>query len=124
MHHIPGGKTPICTETYVAILLVALFSLASAALAQAPQGRISGVVKDPSGAVVPGGQIEIKALDSELTTSAVTDSDGHFAFERVAAGRYQASAAASGFATSVRRDFTVAAGGETIVGFELSIGAS
>jgi len=101
-----------------------LFALATAALAQAPEGRIAGVLRDPSGAVVPGGQIEIKALDSGLTTSAVTDREGHFAFERVAAGRYQASAAASGFATSVRRDFTVAAGGETIVGFELSIGAS
>jgi hypothetical protein len=104
VHHIPGSKTPICTKTYVATLLVALFALATAALAQAPEGRIAGVLRDPSGAVVPGGQIEIKALDSGLTTSAVTDREGHFAFERVAAGRYQASAAASGFATSVRRD--------------------
>jgi iron complex outermembrane receptor protein len=106
------------------ILVAALFSLAAAALAQAPEGRIAGVVKDPSGAVVPGGQIEIKALDSGLITSAVTDGEGRFAFEHVAVGRYQASAAFSGFATSVRHDVTVTAGRATVIDFELRIGAN
>jgi CheY-like chemotaxis protein len=124
MRDIPARKTPIGTETRMAILLAALFAFAAAALAQAPEGRIAGVLNDPSGAVVPGGQIEIKALDSGLTTSGVTDGEGRFALDHVAVGRYRASAAFSGFATSVRNDVNVTAGRETVVDFELSIGAS
>ena len=108
----------------LAILLVALFPFEIAALAQASEGRIAGVLKDPSGAVVPGGRITIKDFDSGRAASAVTDREGRFAFQRVAVGRYRASAACSGFATSVRNDVTVAAGRVTVVDFELSIGAS
>ena len=98
------------TPFRLAVLLVGLFPAGTAVLAQAPAGRIVGVVKDPSGAVVPGGQVLIKSLDSGVATSAVADREGRFAFERVPVGRYQASAAFTGFATSVRNDVTVTAG--------------
>lgn len=124
MHDIPGCGIPTRMATRLAILLIALFPFDTAALAQAPEGRIAGVLRDPSGAVVPGGQIEIKALDSGITASAVTDREGRFAFERVAVGRYQASASSSGFAASVRNEVAVAAGRVTVVDFELSIGVS
>ena len=103
------------------ILLVALFALETSVLAQPPEGRITGVLKDPSGAVVPGGHIQIRALDSGVTTSAVTDTEGRFAFESVAAGRYQASASVPGFAASERTDVTVTAGRETSLLFDLTI---
>ncbi|MBI4459097.1 MAG: carboxypeptidase regulatory-like domain-containing protein, partial [Acidobacteria bacterium] len=69
-----------------------------------PTGRVAGVLKDPSGAVVPGGRIEIKNLDSRLTKATVTDQRGQYAFDSLPVGSYQVSVDASGFETSVRSD--------------------
>src|ERR1035438_10753170 len=74
--------------------------------AETETGRIAGTLKDPSGAVVPGGQIGIKNLDSGATQSTKTDQQGRYAFDAVPAGHYQASATSSGFAASVDRKST------------------
>jgi iron complex outermembrane receptor protein len=103
-------------------VLAALFTASIPALAETEAGRIVGVLKDPSGAVVPGGQISLKNLDSGATQSTKTDQQGRYVFDLVPAGRYQASATSSGFAASVRNDITVTAGRETVIGFELSLG--
>jgi iron complex outermembrane receptor protein len=106
----------------VLTLLAALAIASTPVPAETETGRIAGVLKDPSGALVPGGQISLKNLDSGNTQSTKTDQQGRYVFDAVPAGHYQASATASGFAASVRNDITVTAGRETVIGFELSIG--
>jgi iron complex outermembrane receptor protein len=106
----------------LSILFAALFASHTPVLAGEAAGRISGVLKDPSGALVPGGQIAIKNLESGATRSTTTDQQGRYVFDAVPAGRYEALATSSGFAVSVRNDVTVTAGGETTIGFDLSIG--
>ena len=108
--------------TTVLTLVAALVIASTPVLAETEAGRIVGVLKDPSGALVPGGQISIKNLDSGATRSTTTDQQGRYTFVAVPVGRYQASATSSGFAASVRNDITVTAGRETTIGFELSIG--
>jgi hypothetical protein len=53
------------------IPLVVAFTLKAPLRAQTATGRIAGLLEDPSGAIVPGGEIEIRNLDSGLTKSAV-----------------------------------------------------
>ena len=106
----------------VLTLLAALCIASIPALAETDAGRIAGVLKDPSGAFVSGGQISIKNLDSGATQSTTTDQQGRYVFDAVPAGLYLASATSSGFAASVRHDITVTAGRETVIGFELSLG--
>src|ERR1035441_8789678 len=106
----------------VLTVLAALAMASTPVRAETETGRIAGVLKDPSGALVPGGQISLKNLDSGNTQSTKTDQQGRYVFDAVPAGHYQASATASGFAASVRNDITVTAGRETVIGFELSIG--
>ncbi len=106
----------------IQILLAVLIVSNIPVLTETETGRIAGVLKDPSGAVVPGGQIAIRNLDSNVARSTVTDQQGRYVFDSVPTGRYQVSAASSGFATSVRDDVTVTAGRETTIGFELSLG--
>src|SRR5450432_1512824 len=122
MCDITGCKTLIRPALCLSMLLGALLSVNIPVPAQTPAGRIAGVLNDPSGAVVPGGQISIRNLDSGAAKSTTTDQQGRYTFDPVPAGRYEASAAASGFETSVRKSITVTAGRETIAGFELSIG--
>src|ERR1035438_2131241 len=106
----------------VLTVLTALAMASTPVPAETETGRIAGVLKDPSGAVVPGGQISLKNLDSGATRSTTTDPQGRYVFDAVPAGRYQASATSSGFATSVRNDLTVTAGRETVIGFEFRLG--
>jgi hypothetical protein len=78
------------------ILAAAL--LASAAFAQrpCPTGvHIEGIVTDPTGAVIPGAQIQ--AADSETAT---TDTSGHFALTCVPAGSDKLIVQADGFTSA------------------------
>ncbi len=60
---------------------------------------LSGVVADPSGAVVPGATVEIRNPVSQLTRSTTTDSAGHFSFSNVPFNPYHLSVTVSGFAS-------------------------
>ena len=59
---------------------------------------LSGVVADPSGAVVPGATVEIRNPVSQLTRSTATDSAGRFSFPNVPFNPYHLSVTITGFA--------------------------
>jgi iron complex outermembrane receptor protein len=84
-------------------------------------GRIAGVLKDQSGAVVPGVRIELKSLARRFNRSAETDQQGRFVFSEVPAGRYQVTVIVSGFDIAVLHDLTVTAGAETTANVVLKI---
>ncbi len=106
------------------MLIVFLLILSAPLAAQAPTGRIAGLMEDPSGAEVQGGEVEVRNLDSGFRKVAVTDHEGRYALDAVPAGRYRVSATSAGFAPSVRDDITVAAGKDTTLRFSLAIGKS
>ena len=123
MFKIAGRES--CLRFIVCLfVLAALFTANTPAMAETAAGRIAGVIKDPSGALVPGGQITIKNLDSGAAKSTTTDQQGRYVFDAVPAGRYEVSATAPGFAAAVRNDVTVVAGGNANVTFDLSISRS
>src|SRR5271157_5420576 len=84
-------------------------------------GRIAGVLKDPSGAVVPGGKIEVTNLASGIKRSLATDRQGRFTFDEVPAGRYQVTVHATGFEIAVIHDLSVTAGSEASANIALKI---
>jgi iron complex outermembrane recepter protein len=106
----------------LAIVLFGLFAWNAAAAEGPAAGRIAGVLEDSSGAVVAGGTITIKNLDSGQPRSTPTDQQGRYAFEAAPAGRYEVSASYAGFETAVRNDVTVAEGRESTVAFVLRVG--
>jgi iron complex outermembrane recepter protein len=87
----------------------------------AATGRIAGVFKDQSGAVVPGVKIEALHIASGAKRSLVTDSQGQFVFNGLPVGRYQVTAIASGFEIIVLHDISVSACGDTTVNIVLKI---
>src|ERR1039457_7299485 len=97
--------------TTVLTLVAALVIASTPVLAETEAGRIVGVLKDPSGALVPGGQISIKNLDSGAAQSSTTDPQGRYSFDAVPAGRYQASATSYGLGAPVRHGITHDEGG-------------
>jgi hypothetical protein len=69
-------------------------------------GSIEGVVKDQSGASVPGAKVEISNPVSSFHREATTDSDGNYRFTNVPFNPYHLVVTASGFG-SVSQDVDV-----------------
>jgi hypothetical protein len=76
-------------------ILLLIGALVAPAWAQEQRGSIEGVVKDASGAVLPGATVE--ADNNGRITSTVTDSVGAFRFPSLAPGNYRVSANLQGF---------------------------
>ena len=107
------------------IMMLPLFmSYAKAASAQPDQsatGRVTGVVRDPTQAVVVGAKIELKGANSAATWTSQTDRKGMFAFDGIPPGLYQLTVVVSGFQIVVVHDVRVDAGRETVVNVTLHI---
>src|SRR5947209_13575323 len=61
------------------------------------EGSILGVVKDSSGAVVPGASVVVTNLETGISTSAVTDGSGFFQVLALPRGTYSVAISAPHF---------------------------
>ena len=77
------------------LLLSAL--LGTATVWAAITGSISGVVTDPSGAVVPGLTVVATSLSTNVKTTAVTDSKGFYSFPTLNVDTYDVTVSQRGF---------------------------
>ncbi len=82
--------------------LVAIFCLALCVISASAQttgnSSLSGVVADPTGAVVPGATVEIQNPVSQFDRSTTTDSAGKFSFPNIPFNPYHLNVSATGFA--------------------------
>ena len=107
----------------MAWLMAALMVLALPALAaaQTETGRITGMVTDESGAILPGATVTATSASGTVHT-AVTDSTGHFVLENLPPGSYEVAVELAGFTRQVTK-VTVTAGQAANVETKLPVGA-
>jgi outer membrane receptor protein involved in Fe transport len=103
------------------ILVVSLLVWGGAACAwgQADTGRISGTVKDSSGAVIPHAAVVATHTETGETTTATTDASGVYTFASLLAGTYNITATAKGFATTSHDGFVVSDGSAITANLDL-----
>ena len=77
------------------------------AVAQNPTATISGVVKDSTGAVVPGASLTVTNTDTGLTRSGPSGPDGSYKFPALPVGHYEVRAEHAGFQASVQKGLTL-----------------
>src|SRR5450432_2930944 len=82
-------------------VLVSLASVSVAAHAQAARGALAGVVKDPSGAMVPKAGVTAKNLDGTNQETAVANAAGEYIFTSIPPGRYALEFRSPGFAVGM-----------------------
>ena len=83
------------------LLLLGLVLMLAAITGQSQtsgNSSLSGIVADPSGAVVPGATVEIHNPVSQFTRSTTTDNAGQFSFANVPFNPYHLSVTITGFA--------------------------
>ncbi|HYM05075.1 MAG TPA: carboxypeptidase regulatory-like domain-containing protein [Terriglobales bacterium] len=89
------------TQTSLARLRSMTLAAVACLLAQlawgAVTGRISGTVKDPTGAVVPSAQITVLETSTGIKTETKTDVAGFYSFPSLPVGHYDLTVRASGF---------------------------
>src|SRR5687768_13566041 len=102
-----------------AALMVALL-LASPLAAQELRGSIEGVVRDTSGAVLPGVTIEAKSETGAVLTT-TTDDTGTYRFPAVAPGTYVVTATLQGFQPGNVSDVRIGLGQTKKVDFPLAL---
>ena len=66
--------------------------------AQNSSAAISGSIKDPQGANVPGATVRLYGRERSFSLVTVTDASGTYSFKNLAAGEYLVEAEANGFA--------------------------
>jgi len=107
----------------VFLLLLLLLCSRPLALAQAGRGGISGIVSDPSGAVVPGTKITLQGSATGVTQSTISTKSGLFSFVSLAPGAYDITASQSGFETVVQKNVPVTVDQVTTVNITLTVGS-
>ncbi|MGA1984906.1 MAG: TonB-dependent receptor, partial [Candidatus Sulfotelmatobacter sp.] len=104
----------------IAVLMV----LGVAGYAQTFRGAINGSVTDPSGAVVAGAAVTATNVATAVVLSAVTTSDGQFAFQDLPLGAYKVSVKAAGFQVETVDNVTVVAGVSYTLPVKLKVGGA
>src|SRR5262249_16825561 len=87
---------PLRTLRFCLSFLFAMSVLTGWAFAQSPSATLRGIVTDPSGAVIPGATITVKAPGIQ-PVSTKTDGAGAYEIKGLQPGKYIASIAAKGF---------------------------
>jgi len=104
------------------VAAVVLFT-AGAAWAQAgATAQMSGIVRDSSGAVLPGVDVSATQTDTNFTRSTVTDAEGNYVLSNLPVGPYRLQASLSGFRTFQRTGLVLQVNANPTISIELAIG--
>ncbi|HTW82059.1 MAG TPA: carboxypeptidase-like regulatory domain-containing protein [Terracidiphilus sp.] len=119
MTHKIAGATSALRDLFTVIVVVCC---AAAAQAQAGRGGISGLVADPSGAVIAGASVTLEDIATGVKQSTVTSSGGLYSFMSLAPGTYKITATEKGFQTMVQDHVRVTVDQTTLLNLTLNMG--
>src|SRR5947208_13334820 len=102
--------------------LFSMLMFSQICLAQANSSAVSGVVRDPAQAVVPGATVTVTNVETGVTRSAQSDAQGRYRIGEIPPGTYQATATMAGFSKQTRQDLVLVVGQEQPLNFSLQVG--
>ncbi len=111
---------PNCTRFLVGIVFAAMLS--GNLTAQSIYGTITGIVSDPSQAVVAGAVITLRDQQSGSLRDTITNADGFYSFSSVPPGAYEIAVAAKGFEGYKQKDIALGGGDKQTYNVTLKVG--
>src|SRR5208283_1798273 len=105
-------------------LLVCLFLAASLSVAQSPNGTVSGIVLDPSGALIVGANVLIINNATGVEYPGRANGEGYYVVPNIPPGTYRIQVSNSGFKTIIKPDIVVHVEDALAINFTLPIGAA
>lgn len=111
----------MASRSYRWVALVVL--LAGTAAAQTTTATLQGLVRDTSGAVLPGVTVTVRSPETGFTRTATTDGKGEYYVTFIPVGRYDVSVELAGFQTQVREGLRFELGQEATLDFAMPVAA-
>jgi carboxypeptidase family protein len=109
--------------SFVCCVFVLLLASTSAWAQAGATAQISGVVKDPSGGVLPGVTVTATQTDTGLKRDTTTETDGSYTILNLPPGPYMLEATLQGFRTFQQKGITLQVGASPIINVTMAIGA-
>jgi carboxypeptidase family protein/TonB-dependent receptor-like protein len=100
-----------------------LLFLMAAALAQSPNGTISGLVLDPSGRAIAGADVQIVNDATDVRYPGATNGEGIYAISNLPPGSYRIQVSRTGFKTLIKPDVLLSVQDALAINFTLPVGA-
>jgi hypothetical protein len=116
-------KASATTMRHFLFTCILLLCSATVLLAQAGRGSISGLVTDPTGAIVPGAKITLLNQATGTTQHSVTTAGGLYSFVSLNPGVYVVTASMKGFESVALDKVTVSVDQTTTANITLRIGS-
>lgn len=118
-------KHATALDRLVRIMMLTGLMLATCAVlfGQVDTGEILGVVKDQSGAVVPGANIKLTNEGTGFTVTAISSSSGSYTFSPLKIGTYSVEVAKTGFKTVTQPHVSVSVQQQVVVDITLPLGS-
>jgi hypothetical protein len=101
---------------------VMLLNFVTVGFAQGTTSRVTGVVLDPNGAVVPNAKVTLTNEGTKVAFTSESSSTGTYAFESVQIGTYTLTIEKEGFKKSVAANNVVNIGQPTTINLTLELG--
>ena len=108
--------------TWAGFSLIAL--VPAIVFGQSFQAAVSGIVTDPTGAVVPNVKITMTDTERGVSVSTITNQDGVYVINNLIPSTYRITAESPGFETHQLNSFPLAAKQEAIVNITMRLGAT
>src|SRR5437867_2762663 len=112
--------------TLFALLLLFLFCLpfCLSTFAQSHLATVFGTVRDQTGGMLEGVQIEMREESTQAVRSTLSSKNGTFVIPVLSPGRYTATATLPEFKKGIIKDITLSVGDKTALNFVLEIGSN
>jgi len=108
----------------IAWLVLGSFLLIARVHGQSPNGTISGLVADPSGAVIVGADVLLANEATGIQYSGKTNNDGIYLLANLPPGNYRLQVSKIGFKTLIKPDIVLHVEDALAINFTLPIGAA
>src|SRR5688572_16668324 len=104
------------------VVLVCVLSFTAHLAAQSIYGTFTGLVSDPSNAVVASATIKLRDQQSGVVRETVTNSEGYYTFASVPPGAYEITVSSPGFETYSQTGISLGGGDKLNVNITLKVG--
>jgi hypothetical protein len=105
------------------VALVVILAMAPRSAAQTELAGVSGRVTDPSGAVIVDAEVEIKNVETNISTTVKTNSDGLYTIPSLHPGHYLINVRRPGFKSVTVTELTLNVQDNVVRNFALQVGS-
>jgi hypothetical protein len=107
-----------------ALVLSLFLSISAALLGQTFQASVSGIVSDPTGAVVPSVKVTVTDTERGVSFTGLTNQDGVYLINNLIPSTYKVTAEAAGFQSYQLNSFPLTAKQDAVLNITLTLGAT